>query len=82
LQGLLHGFPSSFEYGEHALEVTSLSTSTCVLYVGIIVGYKLVLKLLAIFKDVDSVMPKIFVLLARRWLVVVDLPYLDHAFAF
>jgi len=81
LQGLLHAFPSSFEYGEHALEATSLSTSTCVLYVGVTIGCKLVHKLLASFKDVDLVMLIILVSLVRKWLVVVDLPYSDHPFA-
>ncbi len=54
----------------------------CVLYVGITVGSKLVHKLLASFKDADLVMPTIFVSMARRWLVVVDPPYLDHPSTF
>ncbi len=82
LQGLLHGFPSFFEYGEHALEATSLSTSTCILYVGIIVGCKLVHKLLASFKDVDPIMLIILVSLVRRWLAIVDLPYSNHPSTF
>jgi hypothetical protein len=76
LQGLLHGFPSSQKYGEHVLEATLLSTnSTCVLYVGVIVGCNLVHKLLASFKDANLVMPTILVSLVRRWLAIVDSPY-------
>jgi hypothetical protein len=53
-----------------------------VLYVGVIVGYKLVHKLLAFFKDGDLVMPTILVSLVRRWLAIIDPPYSNHPSTF